>query len=119
MMHPAEIARLSREASLKARRAHRLPLVVEIEDLKYLDDRGLFSLVARAPFLGESYIPSGWALCDRQLFVDTSGFGMDYEPALSWSQLAKAVRELGPGVGYGIIHAGQFQAYLGVYRKEN
>lgn len=116
MMHPTEIARLSREASQRARRSHKLPLVVEVEDLKYLDDLGLARHILRAPFLGSSYTPEGWEQSPDDLFVDTSGFGTDSEPALSWPQLGAAVREFGPGVGYGFTHVGQFQAYLSVYR---
>ena len=115
MMHPTEIARLSRAASAKASRERLLPLVVEQEDLDRLDDEALLRHVGKAPFLGESYSPRDFALSE-ELFIDISGFGADYEPALSHQQLVHKVRELGPGVGYGILTHGQFQAYLGVYR---
>jgi hypothetical protein len=116
MMHPNEIARMSREASARSARQRTAPLVVEQEDLQ-LGDEALLTFLRRAPFLGSSYTPKGWVLV-QELFVDSTGFGYDTEPALSHRQLVEKVRELGPGKGYGITEAGQFQVYLGVYGRQ-
>lgn len=68
------------------------------------------------PFLGE-YVPPGWELVDR-MFCDSSGFGLESEPALT----ARAVKEklkqwLQAEYGYGILEAGPFQVYVGVYKR--
>ena len=54
----------------------------------------------------------------EELFVDTSGFGRDYERALTQDQMCERLAELvethGP-IAVGIEEFGQFQAYLGVW----
>lgn len=71
------------------------------------------------PNLG-SYTPPKWRKVD-ELFVDSSGFGDESEPALTARQLNQKLLELlqkykGP-VGIAITEVGQFQLYLGVFRK--
>jgi len=56
-------------------------------------------------------------------FVDSSGFGGDNEPALSATELQRALRFLllnhDASFGIGIREAGQFQVHIGLYvRKE-
>jgi len=64
------------------------------------------------PFLGD-YEPPGWELVDRH-FVDISGFGSPEESALTISQFMDRIKE---GFGYAILEVGQFQAYIGEYKK--
>ena len=71
------------------------------------------------PFLGD-YVPPGWEEvpfddpAQPRLFVDTSGFGGDGEPALTQDQFFK---RLEAGYGYAIVEAGQFQAYVARFKR--
>jgi len=47
-------------------------------------------------------------------FVDNSGFGTDDEPALTPANFLNKVRA---GYFYGIISQGQFQVYIGEFKK--
>jgi len=47
-------------------------------------------------------------------FVDSSGFGADDEPALTFNKFLDKVKV---GYFYGIREAGQFQVYIGEYKK--
>lgn len=47
-------------------------------------------------------------------FVDNSGFGTDDEPALTFN---KFLNEVKAGYFYGIREVGQFQVYIGEYKK--
>ena len=57
-------------------------------------------------------------------FVDTSGYGADDEPALSQRQLTARIVETietkteGTQVGFALVELGQFQGYLGVFRRD-
>ena len=64
------------------------------------------------PFLGD-YCPEGWELVD-EFFCDSSGFGRDDEAALSGSQFLEKCEA---GYGYAITQAGQFQVYVGQFRR--
>ena len=51
------------------------------------------------------------------IFVDSSGFGADNEPALSIRQFKmRLVDNLQYGYGYGIYEQGQFQVYVQAYK---
>ena len=64
------------------------------------------------PTLGD-YIPRGWKLVET-LFVDSSGFGSDFEPSLSHRQFVDSIKK---GYGYAVVKAGQFQVYVGVFKN--
>jgi hypothetical protein len=104
---------MSREACRKAAKTGMLPYVPLHED--EIDAFPPFPF----PFLGD-YRPTGWKLVE-ELFCDSSGFGASDEPALSVEQLKRKLTELqrteGKAYGYGIIEAGQFQLYLGVFER--
>lgn len=59
------------------------------------------------------YLPKGWELVDTY-FVDNSGFGSPDEPALTFEQFLKIVKQ---GYGYAIGEAGQFQLHIHEYKK--
>ena len=59
---------------------------------------------------GEVY---GYELVN-EFFVDSSGFGSDSEPALTFNRFLKKVKA---GYFYGIREAWQFQVYIGEYQK--
>lgn len=61
-----------------------------------------------------SYKPKGWKLFNKY-FVDSSGLGNSGEPALT---IEAFMRKLKIGYGYAIIEAGQFQVYVGEYKRE-
>jgi hypothetical protein len=62
------------------------------------------------PFIGD-YVPEGFYLEDS-LFVDTSGFGSESEPAMTQEMFFK---RLTVGKAYAVIEAGEFQVYVGVF----
>ncbi len=97
------IKQLSQEAGQQAAEENREPLVAFVDR-----DEAVF----KCPNLGD-YVPDGWTLIER-LFVDNSGFGSPNEPALTAEQFINKVKE---GFGYAIIEEGQFQVYIGVFKK--
>lgn len=62
------------------------------------------------PHIG-NHVPRGWKIVDK-LFVDSSGFGTEGEPALTVNQF---LEKLEVGKGYAIVEEGQFQVYVGVF----
>jgi hypothetical protein len=50
----------------------------------------------------------------NEYFVDNSGWGTDREPALTFNQFLNKVKA---GLYYGITSIGQFQVYIGEYKK--
>jgi len=117
MMSLESIRAMSREAAREAAENKLEPFCLEPEDLEELrarvnGDKEFHGPLFPFPMIG-SHRPNGWKMIDR-LFVDTSGFGSDNEPALSIRQL---VERLKAGFGYALIEVGQFQAYIGVFRK--
>ncbi len=66
------------------------------------------------PDIGDNH-PDGWEL-EEELFVDSSGFGDEGEPALTIDQFTKKIKA---GYGYATIEQGQFQVHVGVFKKIN
>jgi len=60
------------------------------------------------------FCPKAWELIDT-LFVDSSGFGGPGEPALTIEEFHSKIKA---GFGYAIVEAGQFQVYVGVFRRK-
>lgn len=69
------------------------------------------------PFLGE-YSPKGWEATETTFFVDISGFGREYEPALTISQFLNTLETLNPADGLGIVEQGQFQVVVRLYQHK-
>jgi hypothetical protein len=113
MMSLATIHALEREVGKKAAQEARMPYVPIHED----------EIKTYPPFpfphLGD-HRPKGWELVE-ELFCDCSGWGASDEPALSVDQLKRKLIELqrasNATYGYGVTEAGQFQLYLGVFRR--
>ena len=105
MISGAQIADLSAKAARKAAREHQHPLIVEEEDLPHLAEH-----IQHIPNLGD-YRPPRWELVETY-FVDSSGFGGEFDPALTFAQFLKKVKV---GFGYGLIEEGQFQVYIGEF----
>jgi hypothetical protein len=71
------------------------------------------------PNLG-SYIPPGWELTEHNWFIDKTGRGREYEPALTWPRFKALLLDhiaKHPDHGYAIIEEGPFQAVIGAMRQ--
>lgn len=66
----------------------------------------------RCPNFGD-YRPVGYELVETY-FVDNFGFGSENESALTFGQFLQKVKK---GFGYAIIEQGQFQVYVGEFKK--
>lgn len=93
MMTLALIKQLSREAGQRAAKQKREPLVAFCDK-----DEAVF----KCPNLG-TYIPKDWKLIDR-LFVNKNS--------------ADFLAQIKEGLGYAIIEEGEFQLYIGVFKKK-
>ena len=103
---------LSNDATQKAASAKRVPYKL------YTPDEVNYWPPITFPNLG-TYRPKGWKLVDHWL-CDSSGFGNENEPALTFNQLCDKIRKLeaeGKHNGYAIIEQGQFQVVLGVFKE--
>lgn len=137
MFSSATIRSMSDRAAREAAHAHRAPCVLYSAATVAADIVGL-------PFLGD-YCPKSWtpliwtdlealdmgdeggqAETDEpvELLVDSSGYGSEYEPALSRRQterrlitLLEAVEGKGWTLGAAVSEAGQFQCYIRIYRR--
>jgi hypothetical protein len=116
MLSLESVKDIAQEAAREAEEEGREP-----SSIKGFDPAAPRDFIRRIPFLGD-YIPRGWEhpeLID-DLFVDSSGQGSDYEPALSVNQFAAKLHEFqisGINWGFGISQAGEFQVYIRIYRQ--
>jgi hypothetical protein len=90
----------------RASRQHRVPYIVEREDIASMPPFPF-------PKLG-IYVPKGWKLTDTY-FVDSSGWGEEGESALTAKQL---LSKLKVGYGYALREVGEFQVVVGEYLKD-
>jgi hypothetical protein len=104
MVDLATINKMNRESGMKARKSGREPFVLRSDSDR--DD------LRKIPNFG-TYRPKGWHLV-RTLFVDSSGFGASDEPAMTFGQFSKEAKV---GYGYAIVEAGQFQVYIGEFKR--
>lgn len=112
MMSLEVIKELAREHAILAAATDQKPYVYF--NAEEVDEHDGFPF----PFLGD-YIPEGWVLIDTH-FCDASGFGQDDEPALSARQFRRIILDRiaeNSGTGWAITEAGQFQVYVGEYRR--
>ena len=112
-MDIAEIKTASRDAAILAAAKKKQPYVP-------FDEKEIqtSNAIEHIPNLGD-YRPKGWKLVDKW-FCDNSGMGSEDEPALTIAQLnAKMLDKYNEGhtYGYGVIERGQFQIWLGVFKK--
>jgi hypothetical protein len=122
MMNLALIEQMSDEAAEAAAAKNLTPYVLFDEnDVRRMPGGDLWNRKRQFPFpLLGTYQPEGWSQTDESFFVDTSGFGQDYESALTWAQFNEQLLELvrsGRRVGLGIGDVGQFQLYVNVYER--
>jgi len=127
MMDLGTIRSINRTVAWHAARAKKLPLVFEDGDERA-------KVNSKLPFFGD-YVPKGWKRVniakeigdlDRGLytgdaqgfgayFVDLTGEGRAYEPALTQAEFAKVLK---PGYGYATIESGQMQEKVGVFKRK-
>ena len=98
-----KIARRARKSKLK-------PYVITEADLEEAK-KGMFTF--SLPNLGY-FKPKGWEKV-KEYFVDKTGAGSPYEPALTIDQF---IEKLIPGRAYAMIEEGEMQCYLGEFVKE-
>jgi hypothetical protein len=116
MLDLATIKAMNREAGIRAAETNQTPYVYY--NLDEVDELVPFPF----PNLGD-HRPDGWELVD-QLFVDKSGLGQPDEPALTAEQLITEIksrirdaRTNRDTLGWAIIEEGEFQLYVGVFRR--
>lgn len=120
MMSATAIRQVSRDAAIRTARENKIPFTVEAEDIADWKRKIAAGRMPRLPFpfLGE-YTPQGWKRTERDpLFVDSSGWGAEYEPALTVRALIED-GHLTIGKAYAIIECGQFQLYLGEFERDD
>ena len=101
MMSLESIKQTNREIHNRAKRLKRLPKIARFDSEK----------LEGIPNIG-GYRPKGFKLIEK-LFVDKTGFDED-GPAMSIAAFHRQIKE---GLGYAVIEEGQFQVYVGVFRK--
>jgi hypothetical protein len=110
MMSPETIRSMSRQAARESCRLGKLPFIVWPEDLAswqaVIQDGGTPRLPF--PWIGDRK-PRGFKH-SRELFVDSSGFGDEREPAMTAHRMI--MQELKVGCAYSISDQGQFQVYV-------
>ena len=105
MFDLSTIKAMNREAGKLARDSGKEPFLLRSET-----DR---ALLRQIPNFG-SYRPKGWRLV-KTYFVDSSGFGGEDEPALTYNQF---IRQTKVGRAYAIVEEGQFQVNIGEFVKK-
>lgn len=116
MMSLHAIQQISHDAAVRACRENRIPFTVEEQDKEHWKAQfKAGTLKFPFPFLGE-YVPQAWKRTDRDpLFVDSSGYGREGEPALT---VMATIDALTVGKAYAIIENGQFQLHLAEYERD-
>lgn len=110
MMGLEYIKALSEDAGKEAKWRGLEPKVVNKEDESLVEE------IRSIPNLG-TYVPKGWEMVEEH-FVDSSGFGSPGEPALTFEQFTEVVMAADPDHGFGLTQTGQFQVYIGEFRRE-
>ena len=108
-MSSEQIREISSEMARKAKGNKVVPIMITADNLNLLYDQKI-----KIPFLGD-YVPEGWNLED-EIFVDSSGFGSEGEPAKTWRAFCSYVSEH-LDRGYAVSQVGAFQVYVRIYRK--
>jgi len=138
MMDIETIVALNKEQGRKSKRNAIKPVRFEEEDIEQARE-GIISPLKKIVNLGD-YVPKGWKrfntkkiadqleisfswkiLNNGGLFVDSSGFGSDSEPALSVNQFLEMIIKLydfNKDLGFAIYSEGQFQLTVGVYEED-
>jgi hypothetical protein len=125
MMDGQTLEHLNRQATRRAARAKRAPVVIEQQDIDAYRTGDPDAI--KLHYVGDR-TPRGWARIDitgwpgnrdympapGAFFVDTWGGPSDGR-ALSQEEFVAAIK---PGYGYGVIESGEFQCFVGVFRSK-
>lgn len=140
MMSIETMRAMQRRAARESQRNHVEPLLVTERDLGVLTThlRGIPSIGERLPrgwqrvHARKLYRETGGAVADpwqrgyargvdgeygETLFVDSSGWGNNTEPALTFGEFCNWVHDHGVNHGFAIVEAGQFQIVIGVFKQ--
>lgn len=66
------------------------------------------------------FVPVGWQKTGANWFVDKTGQGLDWEPALTWQQFRRRLTGCllrHPGHGFAITEEGEFQVVVSAFKK--
>ena len=66
------------------------------------------------------FVPVGWEKTDANWFVDKTGVGEPWEPALTWKQFRQRLTGYilrHPGHGFAITEEGEFQVVVSAFKK--
>ena len=111
MMSLETIHRLNTEIAVEAAEQEQRPLVLTADELDYCPPFPI-------PDLGHLE-PNGWERTDATWFVDKTGHGHEWEPALTIEQFKRELRKYvadHPGHGFAIVEEGEFQVYVAAFR---
>ena len=105
----------------------------EPKTFRGLGHDGIRAQMRSIPYLGKNeddtpFVPEGWTRVDAPapramgcekgyLFVDSSGFGRDDEPALSVKEFVQYVYDH-DDLAYAIVETGQFQVVIATYARK-
>lgn len=112
MLSPSNLRALSHQATVRAAAGRRRPFVIFTE--ADVDKFPPYPF----PVIGD-YKPEGWEMAD-ELFCDSTGLGAPDEAALTQVQLRDQLKRLVASeatYGFAITSVGQFQFYLGVFKR--
>lgn len=114
MMSLTTIRQMAQDAAENACRARLKPYGPWDEDIAAWRSSAASGTLPRLPFpfLGD-YVPENYEL-EEEVFVDSSGWGSPGEPAMTIPEFLDTLRS---DRSYAITEAGQFQVYIGVYRR--
>lgn len=113
MMSLTVIRQMNEEIAAEAAQQDRRPYVPwDAEEVEHW---------TRCPLPNLGYFePAGWERTEASWFVDKTGHGLAWEPAMTWrhfrQQLAQYVVE-NPGHGFAITEEGEFQLYVSAFRR--
>ena len=115
MMSLEAIRRLNNEIAVEAADRDLVPYVpYDADEVDYWPP---------IPFPNLGYLqPDGWEKTDSEWFVDKTGHGHDWEPALTVEQFKKELRAYiaeNPGHGFAITEEGEFQVYVTAFRPDH
>ena len=137
MMDIETIIAVNKQAGNKAKRHGMKPTTFGPEDIEGMSE-GFTGVISGIVDFG-NYVPKGWRRFDINLFskqwdlpyswkflkkgglfVDSSGFGADGEPALTIKQFLHVMVDIlknRSDLGFALISQGQFQVTIGVFEK--
>jgi hypothetical protein len=111
MMSLEVIRRMNNEIAAEAAKTNKRPYVPASPDER--------NLLRHIPGLG-CFVPDGWRKTEAEWFVDKSGLGRAYGPALTIDRFRRALRRYilaNPEHGYAITEEGPFQLFVTAFQR--